>query len=121
MHSQKRIKTPPKCHYTKTRAKKGDRGAKNRNLYEVGTKYNPVRRREDIKGLRLILPQSYEIIHYISFHLLPFTKNSIKDMPCEVNHIPRDGKHAVACPVDLKGWGKNIRSSDTNTTEVQKL
>ena len=67
-------------------------------MYEVGTQYNPVSAREDLRGLPHILPQVYEKVHYVSFHLLPFTEKSIKDTSCEVNHIPKDGKHAVASP-----------------------
>ena len=90
-------------------------------MYEVGTKYNPVSTREYLRGLRLILPQIYEIIHYVSFHLLPFTEKGIKDMSCEVNHIPRDGKHAVACAADLKGWEKILEVQIQQQTEVQIL
>jgi len=50
------------------------------------------------------------------FHLLPFTEKPIKEISCEVNHIPRDGKHAVACPAEYKRMVKiYIRSSDTTT------
>ena len=91
-------------------------------MYEVGTKYKPVSTSEYLRGLRLILPQIYEIIHYVSFHLLPFTEKRIKDTSCEVNHIRRDGKHAVACAAEYKRMVKNILEVQIQQqTEVQTL
>ena len=62
------------------------------------------------------------------FHLLPFTEKPIKEISCEVNHIPRDGKHAVSCPAEYKRMVKNIlevqiqqqnKSQDTITQKAR--